>query len=280
MAPVCAEMVRAVNAGDARAYAALYAEDAVMTIHGTGIFSGRKAIEQHETELLRDFPGTRFTFSDVWLSGSTAVAHYATRSPVRGGHEVGHRGLCFFRFDASGTIAEEHRYRDGLTPMAQSGMLDGVSPRPPPPLADAMHVHVAQGSPEEQANVATVRRIITALGDRVTTTAAAGFAKDAVIDELILPQAFSGKNGAKAWMDTWRRAAPDARTEIETVLAVGEHVLLEGVLRGSLEGPLGPLPGTIGSFTAHRGVIVQLRDGEVVRVDSFLSGREIWKTSR
>src|SRR5688572_22942906 len=77
MATVCAELVRAVNAGDVRAYAALYAEDAVMTIHGTGIFSGRKAIEQHETELLRDFPGTRFTFSDVWLSGSTAVAHYA-----------------------------------------------------------------------------------------------------------------------------------------------------------------------------------------------------------
>ena len=41
------EMLRAVNAGDANAYARVYAEDAVITIQGGGVLSGRPAIEAY-----------------------------------------------------------------------------------------------------------------------------------------------------------------------------------------------------------------------------------------
>jgi hypothetical protein len=50
------EMVNAVNVGDAKRYAGLYAQDAVITIYGSGELKGRGAIEQHEVELLREFP--------------------------------------------------------------------------------------------------------------------------------------------------------------------------------------------------------------------------------
>jgi len=73
-AATLAEMVRAVNAGDARAYAGLYAPDAVLTIYGDQVLTGRKAIEDHETGLLREFPGARLGFRTIWQQESLAVA--------------------------------------------------------------------------------------------------------------------------------------------------------------------------------------------------------------
>src|SRR4029079_15819136 len=54
-----AEMMDAVNAGDAHRYALRYAPDAVIVIHGSVVLNGRDAIEGYEVELLREFPGAR-----------------------------------------------------------------------------------------------------------------------------------------------------------------------------------------------------------------------------
>jgi uncharacterized protein (TIGR02246 family) len=83
------EMMNAVNAGDAKRYARLYAQDAVITIYGGGELKGRSAIEQYEVELLREFPGTRLAFYSVWQKGALAVVHYGgqrtdSRRPVDG----------------------------------------------------------------------------------------------------------------------------------------------------------------------------------------------------
>src|ERR1700730_12596799 len=63
------EMVNAVNAGDAKRYATLYAQDALITIYGSGELKGRGAIEQYEVELLREFPVARLAFYAVWQKG-------------------------------------------------------------------------------------------------------------------------------------------------------------------------------------------------------------------
>jgi ketosteroid isomerase-like protein len=112
------EMIESVNAGDAKRYAQLYAGDAVITIHGTGQLKGRDAIEQYEVELMREFPGARLAFYDVWQKAAMAVVHYGVNGSTRGGQAMGHEGLLFFRFDRAGVIEEEHRYLDSLTPMA------------------------------------------------------------------------------------------------------------------------------------------------------------------
>jgi len=124
------EMTRTVNAGDAAGYARLYAEDAAITIHGGGVLAGRAAIQAHEVELLSEFPGTRLAFYDVWQSGPLAVVHYAVNGPTGAGKPMGHEGLLFYRFLPSGLIAEERRYMDTLTPMAQLGALGPGPARP------------------------------------------------------------------------------------------------------------------------------------------------------
>ncbi|MBI1852191.1 MAG: nuclear transport factor 2 family protein [Planctomycetes bacterium] len=269
------QMVNAVNAGDAKRYASLYAEDAVITIHGSSKLEGRDAILQYEVELLREFPGARLAFYDVWQKGALAVVHYAVNCPIPGRQPVGHEGLLFYRFHPSGLIAEEHRYLDGLTPMAQMGTLGSVPPRALPALPAQMKSHVAKGSSVESENAATVTASFAAFDSKSESAFLSTLADDAIVDELILPQPFVGKQNVKAWFETWGRAVPDARSEITTVSAVGEFVLVETLVRGTLEGPLGCLVASSKPFAVHRAAIVQVRDGKLTRLSGFMNAKEL-----
>lgn len=270
------EMTHAVNAGDAQRYARLYAQDAVITIHGSGELKGRGAIEQHEVELLREFPGARLAFYAIWQKGPLAVVHYAVNGQARGGQSMGHEGLLFYRFHPSGLIEEEHRYMDSLTPMAQMGMLgDALPARPLPTLPTELKAHVAKGSANENENVAMVTASFAALDSKDGPAFLSSVAEDAVLDELIFPQPFVGKRNLGAWFETWTGAVPDASTEITSILGIGEFVLVETVVRGTLKGPLGRLSAANQEFAVHRAAIVQVRDGKLVRISNFMNGKEL-----
>ncbi len=269
------EMMQAVNAGDAGRYARLYARGAVITIHGGAALEGRAAIEEYEVELLREFPGARLGFYDVWQKGPVAVVHYAVNGRTPGGQSMGHEGLLFYRFAPSGLIEEEHRYLDTLTPMGQLGALGPGPARALPTLPSELKVHAAQGSPAENANVALVRATLAALDSKNETAFLAGLAEDAVLDEMIEPQPFVGKQNAKAWFETWTGAVPDARSEITTILGIGQFVLMATVVRGTLKGPLGRLQASNREFAVHRAAIVQLNDAKVTRIAAFMNGKEL-----
>src|SRR5262245_47523410 len=87
------EMMRTVNAGDAEGYANLYAEDAVIVMHGSGLLKGRHAIAEHERILLREFPGTTLAFYAVWQNGPLAAVHYGVNGKTPAGKPMGHEGL-------------------------------------------------------------------------------------------------------------------------------------------------------------------------------------------
>ena len=92
---------------------------------------------------------------------------------------------------------------------------------------------------------------------------------------MILPQPFIGKQQVKTWISSRTRAIPDATTEIITIIGVGEFVLVESVLRGTLKGPLGRLVASSKPFAVHRGVVVQVKDGKLSRLAAFMNGKEI-----
>jgi steroid delta-isomerase-like uncharacterized protein len=269
------EMVRAVNAGDAAAYARVYAPDAVITIHGGGRLEGRAAIEQHEVELLREFPGARLGFHEAWQQGPLAVVHYAVNGRTPGGQAMGHEGLLFYRFDPTGLIAEERRYLDSLTPMAQLGVLGPIPARPLPVVPAGLKTHVAKGTPEEDGNVAVVRATLAALDSRDEAVFLASFAEDAVFDVMSEPQPIVGRRDLKAWFATWTGAIPDGRSEIVTLLGAGDTVLVEMVTRGTLKRPLGRLAASDRPFTVHRAAIVKVKDGTIRRLAFFMNGKEL-----
>jgi ketosteroid isomerase-like protein len=267
-------MVAAVNAADARAYAAVYARDAVIVIYGGGRLEGRDAIERYEVELLRSYPGTRFALSDIWVSGDSAVVRYGVNTPAGGGPATGHEGLLFYRFDETGEIAEERRYLDALTPMAQAGALGPGAVRSIPTLPSEPRVTVAT-SERRGTSIEAATAILAALDARDSAAVLALLTDDVAIDDLILPSNFNGKAGARGWMGAWTIAAPDAKTETISTTVAGDVAIVETILRGTLAGPLGWLSGSNRPFALHRALVLTFEGDRIARIAAFANGREL-----
>jgi steroid delta-isomerase-like uncharacterized protein len=130
-----AKAVEAINAHDAKAFAATYAADAV--VHDPLYpqpLKGRDAIEQDMVELLRAFPDARLTWGPLLQDGETVAGEFTLRGTHLGplaapdgeipatGNTIGNNGAVFSRFNAEGEVAEEHRYYDVAGLMTQVGL--------------------------------------------------------------------------------------------------------------------------------------------------------------
>ena len=131
-----ARAVEAVNAHDAKAFAATYAADAV--VHDPFYpqpLRGRDAIEQDMLELLRAFPDARFTVVGPLLQdGGTVAGEYTLHGTHLGplatpdgeipptGNSVDNNGAVFSTFNADGEVIEERRYYDAAGLIAQIGL--------------------------------------------------------------------------------------------------------------------------------------------------------------
>ena len=269
------EMMRAVNAGDAKGYASLYAEEAVITIHGSAPLEGRDAIEKYEIELLRQFPGTRLAFYSAWLSGSSVVVHYGVNGRTPAGVAMGHEGLLFFQFDSSGLIEDERRYQDSFTPMAQLGALGAGPTRALPTLPESLTVHVLVGTSDEKENVAMVKATFASLDAKNRSLFLSSLAPDIALDDLTQSQPFVGTRGADTWFTTWTTAVPEARTEITSIIGIGEFVLVESIVHGTLAGTVGRVSAENKSFMIHRGAIAQFKDQRLTRLSIFSNSQEL-----
>lgn len=268
------EMVRAVNAGEAAAYAGVYAEDGVITIHGGEVLRGRSAIEAYENGLLREFPGVRFALFDVWRKGAQAVVRYGVNGRTAAGKAMGHEGLLFYRFDPSGHITDERRYLDSATPMAQLGLLGAYPSRTLPALPREVSIHIG-GFPGEDERAALARRSLAALDGGEAAAFLAGLADDAVLDDLREPAPAAGKARVKEWLEKWTGAVEGVRSDIGTVVAVGDDVLVETVVHGRLRRPLGRFAPSPQEFAVHRAAIVRVREGKVASVTLFMNTKEL-----
>jgi len=267
-------MATAVNAGDARRYARLYAPEAIITIIGGDVLRGRDAIERYEVDLLRQFPGARLAFYSLWPSGDAAVVHYGVSGKTPDGRAMGHEGLLFYRFLPSGLIIEERRYNDSLTPMAQLGMLGDGPHRAPPSLPDKMEVYAARNAAAEARNVALVKSLLDAWEAKREAQVLEALAEQAIVDDLFLPRPFSARPGARDWLAAWS-AASKLQSELSSIFAAGDFVFAESVVRGRLTGRLGPVRASDAGFTVHRAYMAEITNGKVRRLAAFTNGKEL-----
>jgi len=66
-----------------------------------------------------------------------------------------------------------------------------------------------------------------------------------------------------------------ARTEITTLAAIGDDVLVETIVRGRLTKPLGRLAPSDRPFALHRAAIVQVKDGKIAHLAVFHEHQEL-----
>ncbi|WP_426226274.1 ester cyclase [Pseudarthrobacter sp. DSP2-3-2b1] len=120
-----ARAVEAVNAHDAKAFAAIYAANAVVRdpLYPEPL-KGRDAIEQDMAEFLRAFPDTRFTLGPLIQDNATVIAEFTVKGthlgplavpggevPATGSH-IENRAAVFSTFNADDEVIEERRYYD------------------------------------------------------------------------------------------------------------------------------------------------------------------------
>jgi ketosteroid isomerase-like protein len=268
-------MAEGVNAGDARHYAGVYAEAAVITIFGGEKLEGRSAIEAYELQLLNQFPGTRFVFCSIWQKGDRVIASYAVNSPGPNGRSTGHEGLLFFRFGPDGRISEEHRYLDSFTPMAQMGIAGNNPPRPLPSLPPAPKIYRVEGSETGKIDTAIALACLRSIDSGKRQAFLATLDDDITIDELVDSHPCVGKEAAGGWLSKWSAQASDLASTITSIQEAGGFVLVESEPHGTLHGSLGPVSASGKPFVAHCGLILGVRNGKVNLIRIFMNAKEV-----
>lgn len=93
--------------------------------------------------------------------------------------------------------------------------------------------------------------------------------------ELIYSQPFVGKPAALEWFRIWATAIRDPSSKITTIMSGRDVVLMETIVRGTLDGTLGTISASQKLFEIHRAVIVQLKDREIIHIRSFINAKEL-----
>jgi ketosteroid isomerase-like protein len=76
-------------------------------------------------------------------------------------------------------------------------------------------------------NAAVVRSLFEAFNDGDLVRAAATVSDDFELVDVAAGQTFRGPDGCRQWLEMFRTALPDARTELVNVFAEGDRVASE-----------------------------------------------------
>jgi steroid delta-isomerase-like uncharacterized protein len=131
---------------------------------------------------------------------------------------------------------------------------------------------VASIAPER--NVLVARRYYDAFNRRALDEAAALVADDLEWTNHPLGAVYRGPAGFRRFLETYATAFPDSHTEVTSVVASGDRVIVEFIARGThtgpLAGPVGDIRPTGRSVAIPLCEVLELRDGRIV------AGRSYW----
>ena len=123
------------------------------------------------------------------------------------------------------------------------------------------------------ANAAVVRSLFDAFNGGDLERAVATVTADFELVDLASAQTLHGREGCRQWLQTFRTALPDARTEIVSLVAMGDVAASEHVGRGTQTGPFvtpaGTIPPTGRPIELRIGEFYEFRDGRIRRLHAY-----------
>jgi uncharacterized protein (TIGR02246 family) len=264
----------AVEAKDAHAAAAVYAQDAVVEPAGGKPQRGRAAIEAAMRDQLAPASTVRMGFGRVWLKGDVAIVEAAFRAaPLAGSraHDVGETELSVLWFDATGHIAREHAYQEQATLDAQaSGEADA---EPIPSIPTKTEVHAADTGADDAKIVAWANGV-EAAESRSDAEGLAAFDEHVTWDCALGFHGTSRADLAKA-LGHWRAAFPDEKWVATQVWPVEDYVIVEETFTGTQKGKFGPLEASGKAVTWRWAEVWQVKDGHIARGWSWANFNEL-----
>lgn len=130
-------------------------------------------------------------------------------------------------------------------------------------------------------NTAVVRSLFEAFNDGDVERAAATVSDDFELVDVAAGQTFHGPEGCREWLEVFRTALPDARTELVNLFADGERVASEHVGRGTHTGPFvtpaGAIPPTGRRIELRIGEIYEVREGKIAKLYAYYDSATIMR---
>ncbi|WP_394843256.1 ester cyclase [Pendulispora brunnea] len=281
-------LVEAYNAHDAKKFAALYADDAVVTIPGVwinhGQVQGKADIEKSTQQFFDTFKDAKFWISRIWVKQDVAAIEWGwsgTQSGeflgVKGSEkQAGVVGLSLVTYDNDGHIKQENRYEDFATVFAQLGITKAQGKvRPVPTPAASTETFISKGTPDEEKNVGVAKQLNAAFESKKEADFLAPLAEDIEWTDFAMPETTKGKAASKKFFGEFTKAFPDGKSTTSAQFGAGEFVVEESSFNGTQKGPLGPLPATKKNVTLHSVSVLQVKDGKVVKGWSFGNSIEL-----
>lgn len=122
-------------------------------------------------------------------------------------------------------------------------------------------------------NTAVVRSLFDAFNDGDLARASATVTDDFELVDLATGQTFQGSDGCRRWLETFRTALPDARTEIVSLIADGNRIASEHIGRGTHSGPFvtpaGTIPPTDREVELRIGEFYEIREGKIAKLHAY-----------
>jgi steroid delta-isomerase-like uncharacterized protein len=125
----------------------------------------------------------------------------------------------------------------------------------------------------EQEARAVVRSLFDSFNEGDLDRAVAVVSDDFELVDVAAGQTFNGPEGCRRWLDMFRTALPNARTELVTVFSEGSRVATEHIGRGTHTGPFvtpaGTIPATGRRIELRIAELYELREGKIRRLHAY-----------
>jgi steroid delta-isomerase-like uncharacterized protein len=262
--------LEALNAHDRKKLASTYAENATITMFGEGDITGRDAIAAEFAQTLMGLPDLKASFARTWAKNDVEVLEWVVAGA--GPKPAGLVGLSVLTFAPDGLVTSEHRYRDTPTLLRQLGFAKGDVR--PVSLPSATESHAAHGTPEEDANLASLAKWYAAINAH-KADAFALVSDDATLDDATADAPTTGRKEIQRRFGRLWKAFPDLKAEPSTPMAVEDFTVSEVVVRGTQKGALGPLKASKKTMAIHQADVVQWKDGKIARAWVYGNAKEM-----
>jgi ketosteroid isomerase-like protein/predicted ester cyclase len=250
---------------------------------------GRDSVVRAHEVLFGAFDPRKFTMNRVWrtdvqqsvawtMSGTQArdwMGLAATHKPVA------FRGLTILWTRDDGSISDVHVYFDVAVVKAQLGVgpkeLVNLPPHgPAQPASGSPQVFEKTGSAEEKNNVVAARVALDALENNDQAAYLTGMTDDVEVHTLERAQPMRGKDDARAYFKTMRKAIGQLDTTVDNASGVAQFAVVEYEISGEQLGPIGWIaPQRNSVIRLHVVDVVELRDGKIARVWRYDNPGEI-----
>jgi steroid delta-isomerase-like uncharacterized protein len=248
---------------DATKCAAVYAADAVFVQPGSAGWVEHKKddIQKNLEGLFKAFPDVKLTATRTFMKGNS-VAIEGVMTGTHTGEFMGHpatnkkmggRYISIMWFNDAGQIAKEHLYHDHA---AMLGHLGHGDPKLRHRNVEAIPtMTIEQIMPGDNAleakNTDAVKTWLASFEKKDDKAYAAALADDITHADYTRPEDVKGKDAAKKAFGELLKTFPDMKMTPTNVLAIGEYVIAEVEMSGTMKGDLGSVKSSGKAGTAH-----------------------------